>query len=572
MQNRYSLLCFAFSLFTCSLLAQTTYLPLWSKEAWLLERMEIKVQSDNDLNLSTVKPYMRKAYVAVADSFRRLQMEKQNPANFSKVDWYNLNRLQANSSEFSSVTDPKILKSWKNESSFGPFYKTRANAFEVNKKNVFIALNPAMALQQTKESDNDNQVFFRALGASGRGMIGGKIGFQFHATANSEAGILPFRRFVSENNSVPGANTFSVKGEDTTHYNYADIRGSVTWNVTKYINMQFGRDQHFIGNGYRSLMLGNFSAPFTFLKFNTRIWKLNYTNLFTEMRPTPSATLNAGLQKKYTSMHHVSINVTKWLTVGGFEAVIFGRQNNFDLSYLLPVIFLRSIEQQNGSPDNANIGIDFKANVMKRMQVYGQLMFDEFKKDELIGETRYWWGNKQGWQIGAKYVDAFGVPNLDLQAELNQIRPFMYQFRDTTGAYTNNLQPLAHTMGANLREIIGVARYQPMDRLYFMGRINWWKQGLDSAGYNFGANPNINYSRINNGGTRLREDNYPMFSGKPATGVNASVTASYEAAENLFLEANFTMRRFNETDKPIVSNTMFSLGFRWNMFRKDYDY
>jgi hypothetical protein len=571
MQNRYSLLCFVFSLLTFSLLAQTTHLPLWSKEAWLLDRMEIKVQTDNDLNLSTVKPYMRKVYVEIADSLRRFQVQKLNPAEFSKVDWYNLNRLQANSSEFSSETNPKILKSWENESSFGPFYKTRANAIEVNNKNLYFVLNPAVAFQQTKESENDNQVFFRAFGASGRGMIGGKIGFQFHATANSEAGIEPFRRFVAENGAVPGANTFKAK-DDSSRFTYTDIRGSVTWNVTKYINMQFGRDQHFIGNGYRSLMVSNFASPYTFFKINTRIWKLNYTNLFTEMRPTPSNEFNKGINKKYTSMHHLSVNVTKWLTVGGFEAVVFGRENNFDYSYLLPVIFLRSIEQQNGSPDNANIGIDFKANVMKRLQFYGQLMLDEFKKDELVGETRYWWGNKQGWQLGAKYVDAFGVPNLDLQAEFNQIRPFMYQFRDTTGAYTQNLQPLAHAMGANLREILGVVRYQPLERLYLFGRLNWWKQGLDSAGYNFGANPNTLYSNVVNGGTRLRDDNYPMFSGKPATGVNALLTASYEAAENLFLEGSFGYRSYNETDKPTTRNTMFSLGFRWNMFRKDYDY
>jgi hypothetical protein len=571
MQNRYSLLCFVFSLFNGSILAQTTHLPLWSKEAWLLDRMEIKVQTDNDLNLSTVKPYMRKVYVQVADSFRRFQVQKLNPAGFSQVDWYNINRLQANSSEFSSETNPKILKSWKNESSLGPFYKTRANAFEVNKKNLYMVLNPAVAFQQTKESDNDNQVFFRAFGASGRGMIGGKIGFQFHATANSEAGIAPFRRFVAENGAVPGANTFKAKA-DSSRFTYADIRGSITWNVTKYINMQFGRDQHFIGNGYRSLMVSNFASPYTFFKINTRIWKLNYTNLYTEMRPTPSNQFNKGINKKYTSMHHLSVNVTKWLTVGGFEAVVFGRPNNFDYSYLLPVIFLRSIEQQNGSPDNANIGVDFKANVMKRLQFYGQLMLDEFKKDELVGETQYWWGNKQGWQLGAKYVDAFGIPNLDLQAEFNQIRPFMYQFRDTTGAYTQNLQPLAHTMGANLREILGVVRYQPIERLYLHARLNWWKQGLDSAGYNFGANPNTLYSNLVQGGTRIREDNFPLFSGKPATGVNALITASYEAAENLFLETSFGYRSYKETDKPAARNTMFSLGFRWNMFRKDYDY
>jgi hypothetical protein len=69
MQNRHSLLCFLIVLCSQQIYAQTTYLPLWAKEGWLLDRLEIKAQNDNDLNLSTVKPYMRKAYVEVADSF-----------------------------------------------------------------------------------------------------------------------------------------------------------------------------------------------------------------------------------------------------------------------------------------------------------------------------------------------------------------------------------------------------------------------------------------------------------------------------------------------------------------------
>jgi hypothetical protein len=271
-------------------------------------------------------------------------------------------------------------------------------------------------------------------------------------------------------------------------------------------------------------------------------------------------------------MHHLSLQATRWLNIGLFEGIIFGRSRGYDISYMLPLIFYRSIEQQNGSPDNANIGFDFKTNIAKRLQLYGQLMLDEFVKDEAIGSRRKWWGNKQGIQVGAKYVDAFGIKNLDLQAEMNQIRPFMYQFRDTTGAYTHALQPLAHPLGANLRELIGIARYQPNNRLYFFARVNWWKQGLDSAGFNFGANPNELYNPVSAGGTRPRGDNFPMFAGLPATGLNAQLTASYELKENLFVELGAMLRRYQETGKAAVNTTLLSAGIRWNMFRRDYDY
>lgn len=570
MQIRHSLLSLAFAFYSFGLVAQTTYLPLWAKEGWLLDRMEIKAQKDNDLNLSAVKPYMRKAYIAVADSFRQMAEAGHNPASLSKNDLYNLNRLQANSSEYSTFTAEKFPE-WKTKRPLGKgFLETRGNIVEVNQPNFYLSVNPAISVYQGVESNYDDPLYFRSFGGTIRGMIGKRIGFQALATTNQESGPLQFRQFIQNNAAVPGANSFDKKVKSAV--SYADLRGSVTWNVTKYINMQFGRDQQFIGNGYRSLFLGNFSAPHTFLKLNTRIWKLNYTNLYMQLSPTPDADLNKTFNKKYTSMHHLGVNVTKWLTVGVFEAIVFGREDHYDYSYLLPVIFLRSIEHQNGSPDNANIGIDFKANLLKKMQVYGQLMFDELKIDELVGENSYWWGNKQAYQLGAKYLDAFGVKNLDLQAEFNQVRPFMYQFRDTVAAYTHALQPLAHPMGGNLREITGMVRFQPTPKLYFYGRLNVWKQGLDSAGYNFGSNPNELYNKVGTGGTRLRDDNYPMLSGMPADGLNGSLTVSYELFENFFTEGNGTFRSYQETDKTKVNTTAFSFGFRWNMFRRDYDY
>ena len=51
----------------------------------------------------------------------------------------------------------------------------------------------------------------------------------------------------------------------------------------KYIDVAFGYDKNFIGNGYRSLFLSDFSNNTLFLKLNTRIWKFNYQNLFMEL-------------------------------------------------------------------------------------------------------------------------------------------------------------------------------------------------------------------------------------------------------------------------------------------------
>ncbi|MCU0824922.1 MAG: sugar phosphate nucleotidyltransferase, partial [Leptospira sp.] len=124
-------------------------------------------------------------------------------------------------------------------------------------------------------------------------------------------------------------------------------------------------------------------------------------------------------------------------------AVSFGRENQFDLNYLLPFTFLRSMEQQSGSPDNALVGLNVKANVHPQVQLYGQVLLDEFKLSEIRAQSG-WWANKFGYQIGVKYIDAFNLPNLDLQLEANRVRPFTYTHFDSISNYSNNGLAMAH--------------------------------------------------------------------------------------------------------------------------------
>jgi len=565
MQIREYLLRAAFIFVPAVSFSQTTYVPLSGKEAWLLDRMEIKLQTNNDFNLSTVKPYMRSVYVRQAEITDSLVAAGKNAAQFSKTDLYNMDRFLANNSEYAMHEKGgwKSAKPWSNV-----FYPTKGNFFEVNQKDFYLSVNPAVNQQQGFENGNDDRIFVNSKGVTARGLIAKKIGFNFYLTDNQERGPLFVQQRVNRFKAVPGAGFY--KDFKTTGVDYFDARGSVNWNVTKYINMQFGYDKNFIGNGYRSLFLSDYGNSNLFLKFNTRIWKINYTNLFMELFPAFEKRTDRLLPRKYASMHHFSINATKWLNIGAFEAVIFGRQDHFDFSYLLPLIFLRSIEGNNGSPDNANIGFDFKANIAKKLQVYGQVMLDEFKLSE-VKAGNGWWANKQALQLGGKYVDAFGINNLDLQGEANWIRPFMYSHTDSVAGYNHYNQPLAHPMGANLKEFIGIARYQPLKKLYLTAKGIFWNQGLDSAGYNFGSNPLITNKPTSEGGKRLRDYGYKIGSGILSKGLNASVAASYELKENLWIDAS-AMYRTYKVSNTTTNTTLISVGLRWNMARREYDY
>jgi hypothetical protein len=445
------------------------------------------------------------------------------------------------------------------------FYRTQPNLLEVNVKDFFLAINPVLQLDYGKQSDYDQSLYLNSRGVTLRGRIANKIGFSSTLIESQERGPQFFQQRVNEFEAVPGVGFY--KRFKSNAYDYFDARGYITFTAAKYIDIQFGYDKNFIGNGYRSLFLSDFGNSYLFAKVNTKIWKINYQNIFMEVMPQFRKRSDSLLARKYAAMHHLSMNVTKWLNVGLFEGVIFGRDEHFDFQYLNPIIFYRHIEGSVGSPDNAVAGFDFKANILKRFQLYGQFLLDEFILSR-IKNTPTSWVNKFGIQAGVKYIDAFGLKNLDLQVEMNRVRPFTYSHSDTIANYTHYNQPLAHPLGANFQELIGILRYQPAPKWYINAKLIHYYQGLDStSGVNYGGNPFRDYK------TRSGEDGFKVGSGNKATATNLMLDVSYEIRQNLFLEATVQHRNYKLANTPgSTSTTMAWAGIRWNMFQRNYDY
>jgi hypothetical protein len=535
--------------------SQTTYLPQGAKEHILLERMEIKLGMDSILNFSKTKPYSRQMMIP--------RLSRLDSAQLTKVDQYNLYTAMLSNLEYASgsrnryASKRPILKS---------FYETPGNLYEKNLENFYIAINPVFQYTVGKERDNDDHLFTNTRGLAVRGRIANKVGFAAYVTDNQERNPLYVQQFIAERNAVPGAGfykSFKEKGG----VDYFDARGYVTFGVAKVIDIQFGYDKNFIGNGHRSLFLSDFSAPTVFLKLNTRIWKFNYQNLFMELNSAQRLNADQLLPKKYAAMHHLDLNVTKWLNIGLFEGIVFGRKDHFEFGYLNPVIFYRSIEQQNGSFDNAVAGLDLKANIAKRFQVYGQLLLDEFKLNEIKAGDG-WWANKYALQGGIKYIDALGIKNLDLQVETNRVRPFTYSHRDSVANYTHYNQPLAHPLGANFQEWIGLARYNPIPKLMLQAKAMYYVQGKDSSAVSYGSNIFLP------SGNRNRDYGFDIGSGLRTKTALASMLVSYELRPNFFIELNGLYRRQSVAISTVspASTFVFSGGIRWNMHRREFDF
>lgn len=554
--------------------SQHTYLSLHSKDDYFIERQEILQQNNATLNFSVEKPINRK-FIANEFLLPNYSISEISQASFSDdstlIDYltvpspvfiYNKRSIFFNHYEYLDSTKcPPSQKSL-----FQIFYKTPAHFFEHQSKDLFLAIDPIINLQFGKDRNYESTLFQNSRGVTLRARIANKIGLSSTIIDNQERGPQFYQKIVNDYRALPGVGFYKVFKGDASAYDYFDGRGYLTFNATQYIDLQFGYDKNFIGNGYRSLFLSDWGNSYLFAKINTRIWKFNYQNLFMELMPQFTKNGDSLLSRKYAAMHHLSMNVSPWLNVGVFEGVIFGRKDHFDFQYLNPVIFYRHIEGSVGSPDNALAGIDFKANIQKRAQVHGQLLLDEFILSNVKNHPTNW-TNKFGMQLGAKYLNLFGIKNLDLQVEMNRVRPFTYSHNDTINNYTHYNQPLAHPLGANFQEWLGIVHYQPLPKWNVYARTMYYYKGLDSGLVNFGGNIFENYN------TRSSEEGFKVGSGDKYTCLNSLLSVSYEWKHNLFLDFSILNRQAKQSSQlEKIHSTTFSFGVRLNAFRKEYDY
>lgn len=539
--------------------AQTTYLQLGHVDYELLDRLETRSGKLSDDLFLTTKPVSRKAAVKfLADT----RLEARD-IGLSSIDRYNIAHMRSVSGEWAEESAGAIASK---HPIFNTIYKTQPDFIYVNNSQLFLSANPVIGATLISEQGNpDKMLFSNARGAEIRARILDKVGLYTFFTDNQEQVPLHVGKWRDSFDAVPGADYFKIIG--TNSYDYLQARGYIDFAAVKdHINVTFGYDKHFIGDGMRSLFLSDFSAGATFLRLTTRVWKLNYQNLYLELRPQYSRGPDTRLTRKYATMHHLSINATNWLNIGIFEAVVFNRKDRYEFGYLNPIILYRQTERMMGSPDNVLIGLNFKAIALRHIQLYGQFILDEFTFSELKAGNGYW-ANKFGLQVGGKYFDAFTVKNLDLQGEVNLVRPYMYSHYDSNANYSHYNQPLAHPLGAGFLEFLGAIRYQPVKNLYVTARAMYYQQSTDTAGANFGGNIFKDYD------TRASSYGVTLVNGVRAQCATATLNLSYEIRENLFIDAGATYRKkAYEGIYPTENTTYFTGGFRLNLVPRNYDF
>ena len=142
-------------------------------------------------------------------------------------------------------------------------------------------------------------------------------------------------------------------------HNKQNINLIFKYKLNSYVKADFGLGKHFIGDGYRSLILSDIGASYPYFKLNTKFGNVKYFNLYTTfLNP------NMGFWKKKTLRNtFLSYDVSNYINIGIFESILWQSKSElankgFELAYLNPVIFYRPVEfSKQSNKANALMGI-----------------------------------------------------------------------------------------------------------------------------------------------------------------------------------------------------------------------
>jgi hypothetical protein len=551
--------------FASSSLKSQIYIPLGDDSYHLVDRAEIRINNIDTYELhSSVKPFSRYDVLELLKMAPKSAVDSANFAYFSDESFFYTG---------TGKRDKLILHK---------FYRQNAALYDVNTEYFKLSINPMLNLFGGTEgfthagADSAHSLYINTRGVELQGIMDNKVSFYAMLTDNQMRLPLNVKLFGERYYAIPGEGYF--KNFKSNGYDFYHAEAYVAVPMTKHISMQFGNSNQFLGNGIRTLILSDFSKPHLFLKLNTRVWKFNYENLFYELTDSPYITGGSLYYKKFGATHHISFNISSQFNIGFYESVIFKRNNNaYELEYLNPLIFYRAVEHGLGSPDNVLLGFDFKWNLHKKFQFYGEAILDEF----LLTYMRYqflkpktfpywgWWGNKFAGQAGFKYIDVAHISNLDFQIEYNHIRPYTYSYYDPDLSYADFNQSLAHPLGSNLREIISTVWYQPIPKALITMKFFAMEKGLD-----------IDSSSVSYGGDILQPNRKrkAIFGNSMIQGLHADIAyielaASYRLAQELFLDVSYTYRMMQTTDILISNKSHYILvGIRLNSRRRNFEF
>jgi hypothetical protein len=311
-----------------------------------------------------------------------------------------------------------------------------------------------------------------------------------------------------------------------------------------------GRETRTLGAGFNHhQFLGKNAPPLDALMIGarTKTFEYRYTHASMLSLPQdasgqiilPGQTNSTGSDKfmpaKTLVMHRAAFRPA-WGEIAVWESVIY-QNRTFDLAYLNPLSFLKSVEHSLRDRDNSAMGFDFTIRPMKHLILKGAYLLDDliFSK---IGSD--YWSNKSAFSMGAMYV----MPAMNISLEYARVQPYTYSHFNVQNSMTSDGALITGSLRPNSDELsIGASifhghRYPIRILLAYqrhganeIASIN----GKDTILVNHGANP-LQAKRPND------SEIAPFLGGILEESLRAQITGGFELIRGLNVQGLYALR------------------------------
>jgi hypothetical protein len=345
-------------------------------------------------------------------------------------------------------------------------------------------------LQIGRELKDQKTTFLNTRGYQFGGTVGDKFSFYTSGYENQGQFANYYSNLVNVIHFIPGQAYDRNYIKKTEDWSYATA--IVSYTPIKQLNVTLGADKTFIGDGYRSLLLSDFAAPYPMLRVTANLGKVQYMMMWSYLESYLSAQKFDAFgsnRRKWGVFHYLDWSVTNRLSLGFFNAIIAaeaddkGNLHGFDLNYINPVIVAGSLGPSTPYPDNTFVGGTAKYKIFDKTALYGQVVLDHYSSSLPNSNT-------SGFQLGIRGADIFKVKNLNYLFEFNTVKPYTYASAQPITNYTQYDEPLGDPLGANFKEWIGIVNYS-IGKFDLQGQVNYAQYGLDGTNQNNGKDVDL---------------------------------------------------------------------------------
>ena len=363
--------------------------------------------------------------------------------------------------------------------------------FDVSKKDFTFYADFLPDLQAGRDFTDNINTELNTRGYQLGGTIGDKFFFYSSGYENSSKVPTYLYNVIKSIDLIPGQAYDRSFGAPTQDWSY--VTAIMSYTPIKQLNITMGEDKTFIGDGYRSLLLSDYSPNYPLLRLTANLGKVQYMIMWAYMEDPEATKFDSfgSNRRKWGGFHYLDWNVTNRLSLGFFNAVIAeeaddaGHFHGFDANFIDPLVYTNSLNSTSSQPDNIFTGFTGKYKIFDKTAVYAQLLIDRFSAGSFFSGGAN--NNTNGYQLGLRGADLGGVTNFNYLFEYNTVRPYTYASATPITSYSNYDAPLGDPFGANFKEFVGILNYS-IKRFDFMGEIDYAKYGVDVNNINYGMN------------------------------------------------------------------------------------